>query len=97
MNTTIQVRIDSKLKKEVSKIFESLGLDLSSGIKMYFNQVLIKKGIPFSVRTGNGFTPEQEARILASIKEAEDLYKAGKLKTFDSWDEMKKDILNSEE
>lgn len=97
MNTTVQFRVDSKTKKDASKIFESLGLDMSTGIKMFLSQVVRKKGLPFQVLTENGFTPEQEKRILASIKETEELYKAGKLKTFDSWDEMKKDILNSEE
>lgn len=94
MNTTLQVRIDSKMKKDVSKIFESLGLDMSSGIKMFFTQVVRKKGLPFQVLTENGYTQEQEAKLRKIIKETEELYKAGKLKTFDSWEEMEKDIMN---
>ena len=49
MNTTLQVRIDSKLKKDVSKIFESLGLDISSAIKLFFIQVIRHNGIPFKI------------------------------------------------
>ena len=94
MNTTLQVRIDSKMKKDVSKIFESLGLDLSSGIKMYFNQVLLKKGIPFRVLTENGYALEFEKKLLAQSRENERLLKAGKLKTYDSLEEMEKDIMN---
>lgn len=93
MNTTIQVRIDSKLKKDVSKIFESLGLDLSSGIKMYFNQVLLKKGIPFRVLTENGYTPEFEKAMVADAEETIALYRAGKIKAYDSLEEMEKSIL----
>lgn len=96
MNTTLQVRIDSKMKKAVTKIFESLGLDLSSGVKIYLSQVLLKKGIPFQVLTENGYSREQEQKILVSIKETEELYKAGKLTTFDSWDDMKKDIVHED-
>lgn len=94
MNTTLQVRIDSKMKKDVSKIFESLGLDMSSGIKMYFNQVLIKKGIPFLVRTENGFTPEQERTMNEDAEETMALYRAGKIKAYDTWDEAKKAMLS---
>jgi len=94
MNTTLQVRVNSKLKKEATKIFESLGLDMSSGVKMYLTQVVLKKGIPFQALTENGYTPEFEKRLLAKIKENEKLLRAGKLKLYDDWDEMKRDILN---
>ncbi|MBI5221701.1 MAG: type II toxin-antitoxin system RelB/DinJ family antitoxin [Candidatus Magasanikbacteria bacterium] len=94
MNTTIQVRIDSKLKKDVSKIFESLGLDLSSGVKMFFTQVLVRNGLPFEALTENGYTHEQERKLKAIIKENEKLLKEGKLKIFDSWEEMEQDIMN---
>lgn len=94
MNTTLQVRIDSKIKKDVAKIFESLGLDMSSGIKMFFNQVLIKKGIPFSVRTENGYTSEFERRINSQSEETMALYRAGKIKAYDSWGEAKKAMLS---
>lgn len=97
MNTTLQIRIDSKTKKSVAKIFESLGLDLSSGVKIYFNQVLSHKGIPFQVRTTNGFTPEQEKEMIAESKKTMELYRAGKLKTYANWDEMKKAILSEED
>lgn len=94
MNTTLQVRIDSKTKKAVSKIFESLGLDLSSGIKVYFNHVIKHKGITFPLLTENGYTPEQEAKLLAISKENEKDIRSGKAKTYATWDEAKKAILS---
>lgn len=94
MNTTLQVRIDSKMKKDVAKIFESLGLDLSSGIKIYFAQVLRTKAVPFPVLTENGYTPEFEKRMVAQSKETMALYRAGKIKAYDSWNEAKKAILS---
>ncbi len=33
MNTTIQIRIDNAAKSRYQKMFKSMGLDLSSGIK----------------------------------------------------------------
>lgn len=45
----INIRIDDELKEESKEIFDQLGLDLTSGIKIYLNQVVREKGIPFSV------------------------------------------------
>ncbi|OGZ08119.1 MAG: hypothetical protein A3C93_03310 [Candidatus Lloydbacteria bacterium RIFCSPHIGHO2_02_FULL_54_17] len=47
--TTIQVRIDPKTKREAGKIFADLGMDLSTGMKVYLNKVVETEGIPFAV------------------------------------------------
>ncbi len=64
MTTTIQVRMNPKLKKEVQKILASIGLDMSGAINIYFRHISLVQGIPFPLRTANGFTPEQEREIL---------------------------------
>jgi len=74
-STTIQIRIDSKVKKEAKKLFESFGLDISSATKLFWQQSLNTKSIPFEIRTENGFTLKQEAEFL---KEAEWAKKHGK-------------------
>jgi len=48
MNTTINIRIDKKVKTGAQKTLEALGLDLSSGIKLFLNQVVTEQGIPFT-------------------------------------------------
>ncbi|MEI7741417.1 MAG: type II toxin-antitoxin system RelB/DinJ family antitoxin [bacterium] len=68
--TTIQIRIDEKTKKQSQKVFEALGLDMSSGVKLYLQRVIKQKGIPFRVVTENGLTIEQEERILKASEEA---------------------------
>lgn len=67
MNTTVQLRIDSATKMQAQKILEKLGLDLSSGIKMFLTQVVRTKSIPFVARTVNGYTPAREREILKDI------------------------------
>lgn len=64
MNTTLNIRIDSKDKAEAQKILKKMGMDLSTGIKTFIKQVTIDKALPFQPRTENGFTPEYEAMIL---------------------------------
>jgi DNA-damage-inducible protein J len=71
MNTTIQVRVDSKTKKAAQAVFEDMGLDLSSGVKMYLAQVVREKGLPFTPHTVNGLTPAHEVRIIQETEWAE--------------------------
>lgn len=68
--TNIQIRIDEKTKKTAKKIFDDLGIDLSTGIKLYLKQVIIVKGIPFKLITENGLTPKEELEILKASEEA---------------------------
>lgn len=68
--STIQIRIDQKLKRQANKIFNELGIDMSTGIKIYLKKVIAKKGLPFTMLTENGLTPQQEEEILQAEKEA---------------------------
>ncbi len=88
MNTTLNIRVNKKLKEDARRTFKKMGLDVSSGIKIYLNQVVNNQSIPFEVRTENGFTPEQEEKI---IKEAEWARKYGK--RYSSIEELHRDIL----
>lgn len=45
----IQIRIDEELKEEASKLFNELGLDLSSAIRIYLKKCVDKKSIPFEI------------------------------------------------
>ncbi len=84
MNTTLQIRIDNKTKKDVANIFKKLGLDLSTGVKIYFHQVLRSKAVPFPLITENGFTPEEEDRILAESTATNMAYKTGRKRAINS-------------
>ena len=86
--TTIQIRIDEKTKAKARKVFSKMGLDVSSGIKLYLTRVAQDESIPFVVRTENGYTPEQEQQL---IREAAWAEKHGKRYT--SVKEMWKDIM----
>ncbi len=88
MSTTIQIRTKANVKKDAQKIFSALGLDLSTAINLYLQQVIIRKGIPFTMLTENGMTPEREAIILADLAWAK---KYGK--SYSSAAEMHRDIL----
>ena len=50
MNTALlQIRIDEDLKKEASNLFEQLGLDISSAVRMFLKRAVLESGIPFNL------------------------------------------------
>lgn len=71
---TIQVRVSDKKKESVEKILESLGLDVTTAVRMFLCRIEMDRGLPFPVEqkrklTVNGFTPEFEAEVLKTIEE----------------------------
>jgi DNA-damage-inducible protein J len=62
--TTIQVRVDEKLKNEANKVLAQLHINMSQAIKMFLSQVVHRDGIPISMRIPN-------AETLKAIEEAE--------------------------
>ena len=44
------VRINDKIKEEVTPILSDLGISLSEAINMFLHQIKLYKGIPFEVR-----------------------------------------------
>ncbi len=44
------VRINSKIKEEVTPILESLGISLSEAINIYLHQIKLNNGIPFELK-----------------------------------------------
>lgn len=93
MNTTLQIRLDKKMKSEASKIFKSMGLDMSTGMKLFLAQVVNTKSIPFPVMSAD-FWPEEKKRELVRIAEKtlRD-YKSGKIKAYNNIQEAHRDIL----
>ncbi len=46
--TTLNVRIDEKIKAQAGKTLSNLGLDMSSAIKLFLHQVVTENGLPFT-------------------------------------------------
>ena len=45
----IAVRVDDQLKKEATAIFNELGLDMSTAVKLFLKQSVLTKSIPFKL------------------------------------------------
>lgn len=72
MTKAIQIRVEEKLKHDADLIFEDLGLDTPTAIRLFLKKVVVSKSIPFDLKvahTENGFTPEFEEEVLKASKE----------------------------
>ena len=47
--STLQVRIDSDLRKEAEALFANAGLDMSSAVRLFLRQSVIRQRLPFEV------------------------------------------------
>jgi len=46
--TTLNIRIEESVKAKANKTLSSLGLDMSTAVKMFLNQVVTENGLPFT-------------------------------------------------
>lgn len=89
MNTTIQIRIDSPTKARAQKAFKAMGIDMSSGMKMFLNQVALDKCMPFipSTKKTRAIRKEWDKEFAWAIKHG---------KRFSNAQEMHEDIMKRE-
>ena len=50
MANTLQVRIDDDLKLQATMVYNELGIDLSTAIRMFLKKSVAVNGIPFEVK-----------------------------------------------
>ena len=85
--TEITLKIDKKLKTKAEKVFRKEGLTLDEAIYFFFKESVINGRLPFDL------TPNKET--LKALAEVEEMEKhPEKYKTYDSVDELFKDLLD---
>ena len=67
----IQFRVDDNLKAEATLVFEKLGLDLSSAMRMFLKRSVDVKGVPFPMLLEEGAYQASNARAL--MREMQDI------------------------
>lgn len=60
----INLRVSDRTKKNVQKIAEKNGMDLSTCIRMFLAFMEVKGAYPLPLLTINGYTEEEEAELL---------------------------------
>lgn len=85
MTKTYSIRLDGDTKS--NEVFNDLGMDFSTGIKIYLKQVIKTNWISFNLNN------EDHDSLDQAIAE----YKAGKSKSFNFVDELFKDLDRDED
>ncbi len=49
-NSLVQFRVEENLKLEATSIFERLGIDLSTALRMFLARAVLDQGIPFPMK-----------------------------------------------
>jgi len=79
MGAIARARMDEDLKNEAESILSSVGITPSEAIRMLYKQIVNRREFPLELRTPNAATLEAFAEVDND---------AGKLETFDSFDEL---------
>ena len=71
--STLQIRVDSNLRRQAEDFFNGAGLDISSAVRLFLKQVVIRRRIPFDVIAEDPFWSDANQRVLAeSIRSLEE-------------------------
>lgn len=81
MTKSYSLRMDEDTRNAAKKVFDNLGMDFSTGIRIYLRKVIKTNGIPFDV-TNNSSSLDR------SLQE----YKDGNYQTFNSVDDLFDDL-----
>ncbi len=71
----ISARIDPALKRNAEQIFGELGLTTSQAITLFYKQVDLQRGLPFSVKIPNELTRKalEDARTRRNLESSDDV------------------------
>lgn len=65
----IRARIEPDLKKEVSSIFQAIGLSTTEAITLFYKMVKLNRGLPFEIKIPNELT----RKVMQATNEGRDL------------------------
>jgi len=73
--TMITARVDPQLKHDTEKILKRLGLSTTEAITLFFNQINLRKGLPFAVSLPNTETTRaiEDALAGTNLNKANDI------------------------
>ena len=84
----INIRIEPKLKKEVEKTLNDLGMNIADAVTIFFKQIVMTESIPFIISK-----PKYKKETIKAIKEAVEIMdNPDNYKGFNSVEELMEDL-----
>ena len=68
--TSMNIRIEPSLKKQVEEILNDLGMNISDAVTIYFKQIVLTDSIQLQIKR-----PKFNKETLEAIKEADEIMK----------------------
>ena len=87
-STIFQMRIDEELKNRASTLYDNIGIDLPTAIRMFLKRSILVQGIPFDTKISNN---NKGIEILNQINKQSKINKTDKL----SLEEVNQEINNN--
>ena len=85
--TTVSIRIDKDLKSKSERLFDELGLNISSAFTIFLKQSVRENGLPFAVNLN-----VPNATTLKAMEEASRISRDTSAKTYASFEDVVKEL-----
>lgn len=85
--TTVSIRIDKDLKAKSERLFDELGLNISSAFTIFLKQSVRENGLPFAVNLN-----VPNASTLKAMEDARRISRDPSAKTYTSFEDVVKEL-----
>jgi len=58
--TVVNVRVDERVKRDIEQLYDSLGMNISTAVNMFFKQCLMEQGLPYHPKLKRNHIPLKE-------------------------------------
>lgn len=62
-SSVVQIRVDEQLRNEAAEVYEKLGIDLPTAIRMFLKRSVLDNGIPFKMTL-----PKEEYKASRAVR-----------------------------
>ena len=70
-STLVQVRVDDELKNQATAVYDALGIDLSTAVRMFLKRSIMVNGVPFNMTLPKSdFKAERASRALQELSDS---------------------------
>ncbi len=71
-SSVIQVRVDEQLRNDAAELYERLGIDLPTAVRMFMKRSVMVNGIPFNMTLPKREDEDDSRKALMAMREIQD-------------------------
>ena len=70
-NASMNIRMDSEIKKQAQDLFAQFGLDMTTAVNMFLRQSIRQQGIPFNLQLDPFYNEKNQQRLMQAADRME--------------------------